>query len=357
MDLERTRQPASAEPWSSRLRRYLRLAPISSAARALEQNVQLIIEAAADGDGGAGKARETDDLSALTAALSVAAASVEATVEEAPTWGFAAPTSIGENADGKRILVVDDDRETAEALAARIRLFGYRADTVCELDGLAAAVAEAPPAVVVMDLMFPEGGLAGAKAMREMQSAREAPLPVVFASARNDLAGRVESVRAGGRAFFAKPRRRDVAGRGARSIERPQRAGSESSLDCRRCNLGRQLLRHRVEPGGHGNAGHQRPHGDHWGAGRFPPRSHSHGPLHARLYRHRARPRDPPTAAVRHHSDRLPVQRNRSRQTARRDAYRRRRFPDQAGLARATGLGRLDPERAMAIAARPHRPR
>ncbi len=205
MDLERTRQPASAEPWSSRLRRYLRLAPISSAARALEQNVQLIIEAAADGDGGAGKARETDDLSALTAALSVAAASVEATVEEAPTWGFAAPTSIGENADGKRILVVDDDRETAEALAARIRLFGYRADTVCELDGLAAAVAEAPPAVVVMDLMFPEGGLAGAKAMREMQSAREAPLPVVFASARNDLAGRVESVRAGGRAFFAKP--------------------------------------------------------------------------------------------------------------------------------------------------------
>ena len=179
-------------------------ASISSAARALEHNVKQILDTGVNGDGTA-EARRTEDLAALAGALTTAAANVEAAVEETPSWGLVAPTGVTESADGERILMVDDDRESAEALAARVRLFGYQVRTVCELAELDAAVAEAPPAAVVMDLMFPEGGLAGAAAMQELQKGRTAPLPVVFASARNDLAGRVESVRAGGRAFFAKP--------------------------------------------------------------------------------------------------------------------------------------------------------
>ena len=180
-------------------------ASISSAARALEHNVKQVLDAGANGEGAAAEARRTKDLEALAGALSAAAANVEAAVEETPSWGYVAPASVVESADGERVLIVDDDRESAEALAARIRLFGYQARTVCELGRLEAAVAEETPAAVVMDLMFPEGGLAGAEAMRALQLGRAAPLPVIFASARNDLAGRVESIRASGRAFFAKP--------------------------------------------------------------------------------------------------------------------------------------------------------
>src|SRR5437763_9927784 len=74
-----------------------------------------------------------------------------------------------------------------------------------QLPELKLALAQATPAAIIMDIVFPEGDLAGTTAMTEIQMSRERAIPVVFISARTDLLARVTAVQAGGDAYFAKP--------------------------------------------------------------------------------------------------------------------------------------------------------
>jgi CheY-like chemotaxis protein len=110
------------------------------------------------------------------------------------------------SADGKPLHLVEDDAPLAAELALQLGNFGYRVtvfDSPRRL--LETAAADAAPALILMDIGFPEGELAGAQAIRELSEARRLNAPVVFMSVRNDLAARLAAIRAGARAYVVKP--------------------------------------------------------------------------------------------------------------------------------------------------------
>ena len=107
--------------------------------------------------------------------------------------------------DAKTVFVVDDDPAQLENLAVQISHFGYRIRAFSRLDELKEAMLETTPAAIIMDIIFPEGSLAGTKAMVEIQKARGIQLPVIFISCRNDIDARLQAVQAGGDAYFLKP--------------------------------------------------------------------------------------------------------------------------------------------------------
>jgi diguanylate cyclase (GGDEF)-like protein len=121
----------------------------------------------------------------------------------APTPGRAAACQQPEDVT-RRLLLVDDDPQVARELEAQLQLFGYAVSGITSLAELPRALEQLRPAAVVMDLMFPEGEVAGARALAALAAEMELP-PVVFTSARTDLQARLEAVRAGGKAYFPKP--------------------------------------------------------------------------------------------------------------------------------------------------------
>lgn len=106
---------------------------------------------------------------------------------------------------GRTIFIVDDDSLMLERLAGQIRCFGYDVQAFSALEGLPAAVSSQHPAAIIMDMIFPEGDLAGAQAITELQKHTPKPIPIIFISRRQSLAARYAAVKAGGEAYFYKP--------------------------------------------------------------------------------------------------------------------------------------------------------
>ncbi|NTW97272.1 MAG: diguanylate cyclase [Oscillochloris sp.] len=102
------------------------------------------------------------------------------------------------------VLIVEDDPDTAEHLALQLEHFGYQACAVHTLDGITDAVRAHTPTAIVMDIVFPEGDLAGPQRMVANAQA-EIDVPVIFLSQRSDFTARLWAVRAGGKAYLTKP--------------------------------------------------------------------------------------------------------------------------------------------------------
>lgn len=105
----------------------------------------------------------------------------------------------------KLIYLVDDDTELAADLALQLSHFGYTVKTFGTPEQLIDAVAESALAVVLMDIIFPHGDLAGAEAVIELSAAKRLAAPVVFLSVRGDLPARLAAARAGAAAYITKP--------------------------------------------------------------------------------------------------------------------------------------------------------
>ena len=110
------------------------------------------------------------------------------------------------------VFLVEDDPDVAQELSLQISYFGYQVCTFDRPELLKSAMVEASPAAVIMDIVFPEGDLAGTQAIVELNQWRMAcrqvqtsQPPVIFMSVRDDLLARLQSVRAGGDAYFTKP--------------------------------------------------------------------------------------------------------------------------------------------------------
>jgi two-component system KDP operon response regulator KdpE len=100
-----------------------------------------------------------------------------------------------------RVLVVDDDRPLARALAINLKAHGYEV-TVAH-DGRAALteVARAHPAVVVLDLGLPDqDGIEVLAGIRGWSA-----IPVIVLSARSTSAEKVEALDAGADDYVTKP--------------------------------------------------------------------------------------------------------------------------------------------------------
>ena len=103
--------------------------------------------------------------------------------------------------DRQRVLVIDDDPNVSEVVAAYLTREGalvtVRADGEA---GLAAALAD-PPDLVVLDLMLP--GLDGLEVCRRIQAL--APVPVVMLTAKGDETDRIIGLELGADDYVSKP--------------------------------------------------------------------------------------------------------------------------------------------------------
>jgi DNA-binding response OmpR family regulator len=101
-----------------------------------------------------------------------------------------------------RVLVVDDDPSIREALDRALRLEGFGVSTRPDGEGALAAVDEAAPDVMVLDVMMP--GISGVEVVRRLRGGGHA-LPICVLSARDELADRVAGLRAGADDYLVKP--------------------------------------------------------------------------------------------------------------------------------------------------------
>jgi DNA-binding response OmpR family regulator len=101
-----------------------------------------------------------------------------------------------------RVLLVDDEREFADALTERLRLRGYEAAAAgCAAEALA-AVATAAPDVVLLDLNLP-----GVRGVELLMTLRQC-LPeteIILLSGHLDLAEKIEGVRLDAFGVLLKP--------------------------------------------------------------------------------------------------------------------------------------------------------
>ncbi len=126
-----------------------------------------------------------------------------------PLPSLLAPQPEPVRSEERLVFLVDDDVDLGAALERQLRHYGYAVHVLDDLSGLVGEMEKQRPDILIVDIMFPQGELAGVQAVAEARRAwpeRSGPWPkVVFLSIRSDLEARLAAVRAGGDAYFAKP--------------------------------------------------------------------------------------------------------------------------------------------------------
>ena len=100
------------------------------------------------------------------------------------------------------ILLVEDDRMLADAIAAALRQDDWQVDSACDVAAARIALTDHPYAAVLLDLGLPLGsGLDVLQAMRERYDAT----PVLIITARDQLHDRIRGLDAGADDYLVKP--------------------------------------------------------------------------------------------------------------------------------------------------------
>jgi DNA-binding response OmpR family regulator len=103
-----------------------------------------------------------------------------------------------------RVLIVDDEPEIGRILALILRGAGFEATAVEGGRAALARIAEAPPDVVLLDVLMPE--LDGFEVLARLRATpATARLPVVMLTANTGDADRHRAVELGADDFIAKP--------------------------------------------------------------------------------------------------------------------------------------------------------
>ena len=104
----------------------------------------------------------------------------------------------------KRLLVVDDEPNLLRAVAACLKTEGYEVNTARSGREALVQMAEVIPDLVVSDIRMP--GMDGYQLARQLRgSPRTALVPIVFLTAKDETADRIEGFRAGVDAYLTKP--------------------------------------------------------------------------------------------------------------------------------------------------------
>ena len=100
-----------------------------------------------------------------------------------------------------RILVVDDNARTQEAIALYLRHAGYAVDTAAGGPEALAAAAAAAPDLILLDLMLP--GLSGLDVCRTLRGRTD--VPIIMVTARTTEEDKLQGLRAGADDYVTKP--------------------------------------------------------------------------------------------------------------------------------------------------------
>jgi DNA-binding NarL/FixJ family response regulator len=104
----------------------------------------------------------------------------------------------------KRLLVVDDDPGLLLAVSDTLRAEGYDVATARRGADALVRVAEALPDLIISDIRMP--GMDGYQLVRNLRSnARTRLVPIVFLSAKDETADRIQGFRTGVDAYLTKP--------------------------------------------------------------------------------------------------------------------------------------------------------
>ena len=172
---------------------------LGKCAKSLEQAVATLLER------GTLAHATLEPLAPLLDELRQAATAPDARVAGATVAAESQQRAIGKSAISRLVYLVEDDAQLAQLVAHHLGRFGYAVRTFGDTASFRDAVAEQLPAAAILDIVLPEGHLAGTEAAAALRSAAAGGVPVLFISVRGDYEARVNSVRAGGDAYLTKP--------------------------------------------------------------------------------------------------------------------------------------------------------
>jgi len=100
-----------------------------------------------------------------------------------------------------RVLVVEDNSRTQEAIALYLRHAGYDVDLAATGPDALAVAAERQPDLIVLDLMLP--GLSGLDVCRTLRARTD--VPIIMVTARTTEEDKLEGLRSGADDYVTKP--------------------------------------------------------------------------------------------------------------------------------------------------------
>jgi DNA-binding response OmpR family regulator len=131
-----------------------------------------------------------------------------------------------DTATERRVLVVEDERTIAEAVAARLRAEGFTVQTAGDGPSAVEAARRTPPDAIVLDVMLP--GFDGLEVCRRIQAERA--VPVLMLTARDDETDLLVGLAVGADDYLTKPfSMRELAARVHALVRRATRTATTSS--------------------------------------------------------------------------------------------------------------------------------
>ncbi len=147
-----------------------------------------------------------------------------------------------------RLLVVDDEPSIRELLSASLRFAGFAVVTAEDGNSALAAAAEHDPDLVVLDVMLPD--MDGFTVLRRMR-AHGAETPVLFLTARDDMADKVQGLTVGGDDYVTKPFSLEEVVARIRAVLRRTRPTADDDAVLRYADLELNEDAHEVRRAGH----------------------------------------------------------------------------------------------------------
>jgi len=106
--------------------------------------------------------------------------------------------------NANNVLIVDDDLDYADVLAEQLREQGFEVSVLTHPGRILDVIARFHPGVILMDMVFPEGDLAGAAAIETLK-ANSIETPVIYLSVMDDMNSRLNALRTGVLHYMTKP--------------------------------------------------------------------------------------------------------------------------------------------------------
>ena len=104
-----------------------------------------------------------------------------------------------------RVLVVDDEEHITELLSMGLSMNGFEVERAATGRGALKAIEEQRPDLVVLDVMLPDlNGFDVTKRLRQAEGAGTR-IPVIFLTARDTTADKIEGLRLGSDDYMTKP--------------------------------------------------------------------------------------------------------------------------------------------------------
>ncbi|MBM2616984.1 response regulator transcription factor [Actinoplanes sp. LDG1-06] len=128
----------------------------------------------------------------------------------------------------RRVLVVEDERTIAEAVAARLRAEGFAVEVAGDGPSAVEAARRNPPDAIVLDVMLP--GFDGLEVCRRIQAER--PVPILMLTARDDETDLLVGLAVGADDYMVKPfSMRELAARVHALLRRAQKGQAPARDD------------------------------------------------------------------------------------------------------------------------------